>query len=51
MARQGTKLGSGYVYDPETGKLKKGKRRKQAVSEHIRQKSSKKVRVIRRGTT
>ena len=51
MARQGSSLGSGYVLDPKTGKVKKGKRRKQSVSEHIRQGKSKRVRVVRRGTT
>jgi len=52
MAREGSKLGGGYILDPKTGAIKKGgKKRKQSASEHIRQKKSKRVRVVRRGTS
>lgn len=49
MAGQKIKLGSGYDLSND-GKVKRGKKRKQSVSEHIRQKKSKRVRVVRRGT-
>lgn len=53
MAREGAAIGDAYVLDPKTGKLKRNTKRKrrQSASEHIRQSKSKRVRVVRRGTT